>query len=61
MQPSERQTGEILKANTDEPLAPDPDGSGLKIAPAPMVWIATALETLINAALRVLDALLRAM
>jgi len=59
MQPSERRTGEILKANTDELLSPDPDYSRLNIAPAPAVWIATALEAVINAALWVVDTLLR--
>jgi hypothetical protein len=50
--------GEILKANTDQPLAADPDYSGLKIAPPVMVWIATGVENVINAVFWVVDLLL---
>ena len=57
MQPSEPRTSNILKANTDQPLVPDPDYSDLKLAPAPAVWIATAIEKVINAVLWILDTL----
>jgi hypothetical protein len=53
------QPSEILKANTDQPLAADPTSSGLKIAPPIMVWIATCVENVINAVLWLVGALLQ--
>lgn len=46
---------ETLKANTDQPLAPDSDYSGLRVAPPAMLWLATAVEAAINALLWLAD------
>ena len=47
-----------LKANTDQQLVAEPDYSHLKIAPPVMVWLATAIEAVVNAVLWLIDAAL---
>jgi hypothetical protein len=39
----------VVRANTDQPLPPDPDYSGLKVAPPILDWFAGGMEKLMNA------------